>query len=836
VRRRRRQQDREVGVSAIEGPIVEQSPQSPTGMAGDVLQLQRRLGNRATQQILAAHPKPQPGTRPANRVQRVAVMGYEQWKSRSSRAFKKRSDELLGIDAALIKYHATLDKMPRVQANALNSLIHAIQVWEQSKAAQSKDKKTVKSSRLEAIIRLKSQAKQKFKEVSNIEDVGSLKPNANEGEQMQAAFAIYDRIRLTVQNIVSIEAPRAGRAAREELVRPMEDMRENLRALATASPYVHALWDGGNILIAVAEYHLGINYLTQHHASAADALEVYRNRFARRIQKARKQSGSLYFQWKDIVQGHLEQVNSDVEMYLSVRKSGKDKTKGVSVGGTVEKLHGFTDKGLELLGAQGTDGKDNFGLEKYWKTEGAKNDPQKDAATIVNRINVKLNARQKDHMSGAADMAGGGLDALAIGAQLAKLKNDIDALKGKKDKESKAKRRKLIAEYVMILTVDTPATLFKVMGGALTAARGGGKLPDSNFFGSDAAEGTDMSTDVKLIGDVFGAVKSAIDSIKGIVKMFVNFVKRVRAAKESGSGKKALQTAFNTGDDLVKNAASVGNVYKNVYLIAEQIKQGGQIVKNASDVSAAAKGTVNNVPVIPVLGLIASCIDLVRYVARAIKTGHFARKIGGMMNSLAGGGDMTENALEAFQLARESFKKRLNRALINIAHAAASIAAGATSLSGLGAGIGMIISMSSAVARIAQTGVRYIKQKKRDKKGGGLTNIERGATHGAKYNTGGEKYMGSGKFISYALYKAQKRIGGTGSRRGFNIDKSSENKAFRYRKAALEILRSSEERQKMFFEMLDIEHKVKIVEKDKSKTNKYQAKMDLIIDAFKRRD
>ncbi len=182
----------------------------------------------------------------------------------------------------------------------------------------------------------------------------------------------------------------------------------------------------------------------------------------------------------------------------------------------------------------------------------------------------------------------------------------------------------------------------------------------------------------------------------------------------------------------------------------------------------------------------------------------------------------TQPLYNAFIVTKEKFTKQIKRAVIDLIHAAGSITSGALNVSGLGAGIGAVIGMASTVAQLMQIGIRKFKQFKRDQRGGTQTNLEQAAEKDG--------------FVSHALEVAESRLADDGLHSGFlNKDKTTANKEFRYRQAAIEILRAPLADQKWFYDALNISRDVQRVMNNDKLENKEQSILPLIINSLKAR-
>ena len=788
-------------------------------------------------------------------IQREAVMDYVTWKDSSSKTGLKRSSDLLAIDEALILYHEALDEKVSIQRHRLEDLQAAIDGWEQSKKGTDS---TVKSKRTGKVARLKQQVTDKMAKLKKIPDA---KPQF--GSRSDFTHDVYARVRTRVQNILSIERPRASPDTRKQMVAHLAEMREQARDINPNHKPVDALWDACSVLIAVAEVHLGVRVHTTNHASARAALAAYSARFDASLLAARTQIAKKP-KTASRITTYLDTAVRDLSIFRSMGGTLDGDMPDMGPGEVFDEATGVLDEATNALGMQGTGGKGNEGLEDYWKSNIDGCDPMAEAKKTVARITSGLhqnpgdNASEQekaqasaanDKMSGAADYGAGLVMATQLGAEIARYINIAKYCKGKP--ELKARRNWAIAKIILLTTAGTTATLAKATGGTLTFMRGFGQSASSGFFpedtqtdkkttiggltediktGNDAesnkARGIDVSTDVKLVGDSANILLSAVAAVKSIVSTVRNIRKRTEKTENYKKGrKKVAEDTLDSAADIAGSVSAAANVYSALTKVAFQIAGGGQIASESA--SAIAKGTTGPISIVPLLGVVKGVLDLVRKgidVGKAIKS---KKKITKARDQFAKEG--SEGLLAALRVTKETFNKRMNRALIEIVHAAGSIAGGILATTGFGAAISGLIGIASGVAKLFQIGARKIKQHRRDKKGGKQTNLEKKAAAELDPHQA---------FISQHLKNVRKRQQGK-TPRGFDADKSTANKEARYRNAALEILRAPPDHQKVFIKAMRLREGMTKIEnkyqKDHNHAKKVASQIKLIVDAFKAR-
>ncbi len=766
-------------------------------------------------------------------VQREAVMDYVTWKDSSSKTGRKRSNDLLAIDEALILYHESLEEKVSVQRHRLEDLQAAIDGWELSKKGSDS---TVKSIRAGKVARLKRQVADKMAKLKKIPDA---KPQY--GSRSDFTHDVYSRVRARVQNILSIERPRASRDTRKQMVAHLAEMREQARDIDPNHKPVDALWDACSVLIAVAEVHLGVRVHTRNHKSARAALSVYRSRFDGSLLAARKQI-SKSPKAASRITTYLETAVRDLNVFSAIGGTVETDMPDMGPGDAFDEFTGVADEAMNALGMQGTGGKGNEGLEEYWKTNIDGCDPLAEAKKTVAKITGGLhqktgdNATEQekaqassanDQMSGAADYGAGLVMATQLGAEIARYVNIVKYCKGKP--ELKARRNWAIAKIVLLTTAGTTATLSKALGGELTFARGHGYTANSNFFDNtqeNKDQGIDMSTDVKLVGDSANILLSAVAAVKSIVSTVRKIKKRTATTENYKKGnKKVAEDTLDSAGDIAGTVSAAANTYSALTKVYFQIAGGGQIASESA--SAIAKGTTGPISIVPLLGVVKGVLDLVRKgidVGKAVKS---RKKVTKARDKFAKEG--SEGLLAALRVTKETYNKRMKRAIIDIIHSAGSITGGILATTGFGTAISGLIGIASGVAKLFQIGARTAKQKLRNKKGGKLTNLEKQAE--AELDPHQE-------FVSQHLKNVRKRLKGK-SARGFNADKTTVNKEARYRNAALEILRAPPDQQKVFIKtmrlrrgMTEIENKFK---KDGNQQKRVARQINLIVSAFKER-
>ncbi|WP_436398471.1 hypothetical protein [Roseobacter sp. S98] len=833
IREAQSQRTQKVLPSAVRPAPVPQDGQGLSGLQA-AADMSRPRQTAATLQARARSHSPSVSRPPVPVIQRAAVIPYDTWKSRSAKAGLKRSDLLLRIDEALILYQASVFMDVKTQKERLQNLKLRINAWIGSKNAKYANKKR-NSRRMKEVQDLCDQVEAKQVELNEVPD-----DNPDVGKRTIFTFDIYNRIRLRVQQIMSVPPRDIETETAEKMVAGLAEMREKVRDIDGYHDPVTAIWDACSVMIALGETRLNVavaaKKLRRHPRPVP--LDRYRARFKRHYARAEAQIEAQNDRGRTVaphVLASMQQARDDVDLYSAIAGKGEPEETDFDLPEGFSDSMDLAGEALNALGMQGTGGVGNEGLEDYWKTtipEGEseqKTAAKQMAATIMGGLHsaIEDDPGAMDKVSGSADIGTSAVMSVKLGAEIGRLFAIVSDCNRRlktdpKNSKLKARKHKAIAELTFLSTVGTTEMLGKYLGGAFTAMRGNGQKFDSNMFSSDS---TDVSTDMKLTGDAAGVVLGAVDSVKNIVTMCKNIFDRAKPVKNDNKtiGEHG-QDLFDSVHEIAGAANSVAKSYSSVRKLYEQIAAGGQIAsENAGAVSDVVRGTVNNVPVIPVLGLIKGCMDFVSEGIKLARTGHAAHKAKAMGRKLTE--KFSEPLYLAFVVTRDKFIKQIHRAIIDIIHAAASITAGALTVSGLGAGIGAAIGMVSTAAKLTQLGIRKFKQHRRDKKGGSATNLEKAAA-----TADGEE------FVNHALLRTQEKLAGKKKRGRYDLDKTTANKEFRYNFAAMEILRAPDEERKWFFDALNIRRDAQRIENnDTPGFNKEQAKMALIIKSLKER-
>lgn len=781
-------------------------------------------GVQRVNRLQARAPRQTP--RPVPVLQRAAIVPYETWRERSSKVGRSRSDLLIAIDAKLMGYHAAVFKTLAEQRNALTELAQAVSNW--NRAKQSKYTGTDKDSiRRKDMDELHTQITAKQAELARI-------PTGTPDVGKRSRFAIdhYNRIRLRVQRLMALPNRAIAEPTRVTLATGLADLREPLRPIEADHATVNAIWDACSMLIGLGEARLKVQVSATSTPSlpteSRKPLERYRARYERTLAAAKQdhdQKRASNSKLPKHMVTALQTMETDIAMFTALL--GKSLEPDGDPHEFYSAVADLADEGGNAIGMQGTGGKGNEGIQEYYNTEEsvACNDPDRGAKLWAAKVMSGLH--DPDNPGGMAVLSGvgDGISALALEAKLintaatqfeiikaAKIRLDADP------DDAKAKRQILGARLRLatLATAGSTAVLGKMLGGALHGATASGSLPSSTFFSDHGS--TDLSTDFKLAGDAGTTVLSAVDSIDSVVTTIKNIFKR--AKKVDGDTKTTVEKGMDVFDSAYEISGSVNalkNTYTGVARMYEQISSGGQVA-NASHSKDVVRGVVGDVPIVPIIGLVFSCMTAVKQGLKLGRAGVAATRAKEQAKTLIA--NHSEAMFEAFAVTREVFLKQINRSIIDLLHALSGIAAGAMNVTGLGAGIGAAVSMTSMSLKLVQIGVRTFKQHMRDRKAGDMTNLERGAT---------ADHLG---FTSYALEKAQ---GAKGSK--FNKDKSTANKEYRYNFAALEILRAPAADQKWFLDALGLRRKMKDLSNKHEKSSQAynSAALTLIIKALKER-
>lgn len=808
--------------AAYRVPRIGGSPGSLT--RDDMLQLQRTVGNYAVEQLLSENETKSGGTqlqtdgagRPAHRIQRV-VMTDEQWITKSAKFGKSRSELLLQIDIALAEYNKAHSQPPRQRLALLGDLLATIDTWERSKQNRHGD---VKSSRATAVYVLKRRATLERTELEELMDAGTAPESA--GEVREAVKDLYKR---GVHELHTFLSKKPTRKSLDEVTGYWQRFRTEAMRIERAASGLDTDRDDD-------AYNAHLAALALREAMRAFRTISYRHIGSSRPDTEKTDLNAIRARLNDLAgdfrdtgeeaavdAAFVDRVREDIDLFAAlVGADGRSEATLEAMRDEenvdfdlLEEMLNSIDISTTMLGYQGTAGVGNEGFSEFYKSapsdgsEDTRTDGQKQVAEMFSGW-VPESDQGKDIVSGVADMenAFAGLESDAI--------SFLQAWKTYKDPNASEDER-LQAKLQLIRTpFSTVSNALKFTGGALTAHRGGDsdKLADSLAF---TADGTDVSTDVKMSGDFFGLFSGVINTIGKVIDL-VKFVKSgggQSAKAQKNTTRKDLEAVGNTLQKYTGTVASLAGNYKSAAKLGYQIAGGGQ--QAASD----AAQVVNLGGVVPGVQLASSVLQTIQHayklVRLGIRRGTLTTKIDRL---LAAGGDLKET--EAVEFAHEALVKRMHRVGINLGHSLASIVAGGFNLSGIGLAPGMVINLASSALKIGQIGLRKAKQFGRDKKA--------------------RKREKKGKTESYADWKRAKRL--RAARKGkwqqfktaisikftFNWDKSSENKESTTQQVALEVLRLNDTD---VYDALGVTDELEIVDD-------FSERIKIVVAALKKRD
>jgi hypothetical protein len=823
---------------------------------------------------------PTPLLRSTGPVIQRFVMTEKQWHDKSALFGKMRSLELLKIDDALAKYNAANNQAPARRMPLLLDLRAAIDAWRLKE--QVKGKGEIKNKRLPAITKLLEAVQEEQKAIGE-QMVGQQAP-AGPAQVVEAAQEIYTRaihelhkfIALAVipknaervlgeWRVFRIEAKTLHMSATKlvgqqgqqdqqpnatdandvtNAIAAAEAVREGMRAFRTiAYRYLHAKRDDSK--------------KSEASRKKVDLTEI-NTRMKALLNRVVLPAGNA-----DAVFGLLTMVQGDIGAFAEMTgankggsQQGKGKLKEIEGEDSedwdlIESVLNANDQLTGILGYHAGTG--NEGMQDFYATpsafgtEDTRSQGQKIVADIFslmdpgrgmnkldpddpdNKGKIANMAANRDYMLGAADLGAalGGLGSEALTIYKAvKTLNDPKA-----DAFDKANAR------MTLITIGLPTILntYKAAGAVLTMIRGsniassgdssGGGLAPSAF--GFTASGTDISTDVKLVGDFAGAVASVMATIMQVVDYFKWIKTAAQDPKVSQGGwRKDLELAGNMLTKSTGIVSSVASNFKAVAKLGYQIAEGGQATSDAS-------ATVSNLGgAVPAIQLIFGVMQAIQLTYKLVRLGLRRGSLTDSMKLLTAKGARGDlKHVEAVELAHETLVKRMNRVGISLGHALSAVVAGGLNASGMGAAPGMAITLSSMLLKIGQIALRKGKQFGRD--------------HSAK------KHEKQGDSKSYAEWKRGKQIAaaeeGKWSRFKaaveikftFNWDKSSENKGSTTREVALEILRMND---KDIYKALGVWQAIQAVDKKaakapaNAKTDKAGDKLAIIVAALNKRD
>lgn len=766
-----------------------------------------------------AAPAAQRSAPAAGTIQRI-VMTMKQWKKSSSRKGLARSEELLLIDEALMKYNAAQEADPATRKQLLVRLLQRIAQWEGSKLS---DEGVIKSKRSDSVAELRNRA------TAEMDMLEEEHPSADDveaaGDVDAVATDAHKRAIRVLQSFLAMQ-PSGANVAKLAGWAPLEQEADRLLETADALGYEddagdaedHALTEAQALATGIAGFRgLSEKWLGTRIGPGRNLTQVQLHlTVLESWVDESTEAGVAAARFIDDVHNDLDRL----AVIAGMADAEDDPWEFLDDdrGEMVDELISAFDQGFTLTGYQGTGGLGNEGFQELYKSAPEKGpDTRTGAQQGVQQAFDKLtpgSAAAKDQLSGASDIGSGvvslGGDVMAI----------LGAVKVVADPaSSKAEKREAYATLAKA-PLSVYSNAMKITGGALTAKRAGGTL-DASDMPDFSASGVDTSTDAKLLGDFAGLATGIIDTIKRVLDVVNHFGDR-SAKQKAGDTRKQFESAGLFLKKTTGALVSLSNNAKALMKLTYQIKGGGQAATSTIPTAASQfMGTA-----VPALNMVMSILDAAQNTYKltrlGIRRGSLTQKADTMM---AGGSDLAE--LQAVEFAHETLVKRMTRVGLNLGRSLMGIIAGGLNTSGIGLGPGMIVGLASSASSIGQVGVRMAKQKGRNVK--------------AKQRAA--KDAERGKEESFEQYKlrqqlAAARTGGKGKRRWeqfrtsmklqfkFNWDKASANKAQTNKQVALEILRMDDDE---IYDALGVKTAVK-GEDDEAE------RLGLVLNALKKRD
>ncbi|MEM6283628.1 MAG: hypothetical protein AAF787_15660 [Chloroflexota bacterium] len=857
---------------------VQNLPQNVEQLTPDMaMQLQRTLGNHATERLLRdryTQPTPSTSKQPIQRM----LMPLDRWKSESSRFGKMRSVELIEIDQALLTYNMAGKESPASQIQKLNALQNKIETWKATK-------KDGKSSRMASVDKLAGMV---ANEQKTLAEQNKAQPQADSPNVVQThAPQVFQSAAKETRSALSTQTKGQG----EGFVKQMGPYVEKATALQESATKNMGTRTGARSNNALVTAHatesavralnsIGLAYINKSRPEQEKAenhiLEVITSvgdLYADESEQD-KQAESDFNNILTEMTATLTDYNSVVESKLGTAKPEEADT---------DLLEGFgdvVDTGTTIGGYFGTGGKGNEGFNEFYKPQktgedgkpeqesGLKKDvretfdvfgtldPEKQAnfaklAELEKQEKAGVPLSEEDEKfkekwegikqsdSDKQNAISGGMDmANATMGTVTDTVGFMQAMAVLKDPEA-SDHDKLQAKLTL---AKAPAQFIdkygKMTGGMLTAMKQGDtQLPESSFksFQKDngGADGVDISTDFKLVGDFGGWFASAIDSIKSLIDSFHYMFGEKDEKTKSDDTRKRLEFMGNSLSKLANTGKSITGNVKSMGKLVQQIDGGGQ---------AKAGTTAFMGPhVMPALGLVTGTMDAIRNGYKLVRIGIrrsiLTKKLTEMTSSENAQNTSYDDAT-ALEFAHGSLVKRSNRIGINLGHALASIVASGFDLSGIGTAPGMVIKLSSGAMKLGQIGLRKGKQYARDKK------AEKRADKDAERIAQGLRDRPE-SFEEFQLrkkkeYAAKGRVASAAMAVHLyfkpNWDKSTDKKAQDNRSVAMQIYEMEEHsnpQESAVYEALGIQSAMQKLEEDRST---YKEKIDTIENALKKRD
>jgi len=771
------------------------------------------------------------------------VMSNQQWMDKSDgvAGTSVRSAALLEIDKALWDYNKEETQLssPSFRYSALIALAGKIQTWRQLKSQSS----TKGKHRRGAVKKLADRVSAELHKLRSLTRPASL---SNVGAVSFAHLVrvdIYKRVRQALRATLAEQRPKnplkidsqdkrlniwnglgdEAHVLLKDVRQKKLEMRNRPRVLPLikdAVIQVQALACAVSEAKAISRYHLfgqqgGVQF------SAFDIRSFVRLK------------GSLDYINHGKPLHDIDAITQDLAYYQAIAENS-DGPAGQSVldqmeGGLGNLATTTSDNISQVTGFSGyfgADGKGNEGLSEFLKLpptgEGKADERAAAQKGVYEAFGIGLmGGRRGDLASGYSDATGAIADgineAFAVG-------NAINVLESK-DATSIAKAE---AGFLLAKSQFATAAIAGKFGGGIATLIRGHAPGDQDTRGIakglkvgrwKTAEGTDISTDIKMAGDSASIVSNVFGFIGEVISFFKDFAQRDTKSKEGGLRRVAqfwlLRVKKFTG-----LLSSLAKSHSAVTKLAFQIKGGGQVA--ASDASLAGKvasGTAGPVKLVPALGMLMSVLDAVQSVGRLVRIGLRRTKITKEIKARLAAPSTGFGLISALELARKGLMKRTDRIFINIGHALFSIVAGGLNMSGIGSAPAMIINLASTALKIGQQGDRLVKQKARNWKARKRTKKGKSKTHAEWAFEQRYKAAKKGKF--YQLLSELKI-----QHLEPNWDKSTKRKESDYQKAALEILEADNDR---IYTALGIKYGIK-KEPNNSK------KLKIIVGALKKRD
>ncbi len=679
-------------------------------------------------------------------VQRF-VMSNAEWKSKSSRVGKQRSLKLLDIDEALEKYNASQHEPLEVRMQLLKELRSATFKWENNKKSDKFGMAV--SGRLETVHKLRHRVSEELSQLSG--ENNKAKSSTNPQYVVDSSNELYKRAAREMRETLSLsEKKRKALQGANDFGHWSALMTEvtGLRQRADALGMLQIQGGPG----AVADQTNAVQ-CAQGVEAAVKALRIIAMRYATGVKTGNYDLPNLLamrttvgnsFQAMDAHGGQFFSISqqmgtviqniSDFAGLAGIDLSGAIDDKGGARDledeepdgfEPIKEVLGFLDQGGSLATFYG--GTDNSGFVESHHAKPEGDDTRTDSQKAVGDFFGKMDPGDKagqDYMWGGGDVVGGIVSTFSGGMEI------YSAIKTLRDPKADSATKRQAMFALVEAGVGTVGSFVRFVAGALTIHRGGsqfetddegvvskvGKLGQSNF-GFTKSTGSDISTDARMIGDFAGILTGVVS----FVSQLVEAVAWLRGdAKEEWQGGGARQKVEVIGTGLSKLAGVIntgaGSGFNTAKMVM-QIQGGGAVTNTAENMTKVGLAGGAGAGAMPIIGLVVSAMSTIsngyKMVRLAIRKYDIKKKL---KEIYADRKNIDLDTAEAIEMVDLTLFKRMVRVGIELGHNLAQLAGGAATVSGMGSAVGMSISLSSALAKIGQVGLRVGKQKARNRK------------------------------------------------------------------------------------------------------------------------